>query len=274
MHLDDLLDSQLALPSIPRVIAVVLAELSREDPDLRRISHDVNTDPGLTARLLRLANSAQFQLSTRIGTVSEALAVLGLDQVRTLAMAAGVAGVFKRVPGMDMPQYWRYSLDVAKLARRLAREVRSNPATAFTAGLIHATGELVMHLGMPEQMHFLNDQAQPLSSRRARAERNLLGYSYAEVGGGFAKKWDFPEAIVDAIAHQLVPFDEGVYEPLAGIVHLAVWRVRAHIDRLDEGHMADAFPDTVALALGIDFDHVLTEEAVEWTTGTEAAGLI
>ena len=76
MHLDDLLDSQLALPSIPRVIARVLAELNRDEPDLRKISNDINTDPGLAARLLRLANSAQFQLTKRIGGVSEALAVL------------------------------------------------------------------------------------------------------------------------------------------------------------------------------------------------------
>ncbi len=273
MHLDDLLDSQLALPSIPRVIALVLSELNREEPDLRRISHDINTDPGLAARLLRLANSAQFQLTNRIGGVSEALAVLGLDQVRTLTMAAGVAGVFKKVPGMDMHQFWRYSLDVAKLSRKLAREIRGNPSNAFTAGLMHAAGELVMHLGMPEQMYFLNDQAKPLSPMRARAEHRLLGYNYADVGGGFARNWEFPQAIIDAIEHQLAPFAEAVYEPLAGIVHLAAWRARAREEGMGEGAMADSFPAEVALTLGIDIDHVLTQEAVEWTTGQEAAAM-
>ena len=273
MHLDDLLDSQLALPSIPRVIARVLAELNRDEPDLRRISNDINTDPGLAARLLRLANSAQFQMVHRIGSVSEALAVLGLDQVRSLTAAAGMTVAFKKVPGMEMHHFWRFSLDVAKLSRKLAHEARVNASTAFTAGLIHAAGELVMHLGMPEQMDWLNDQAPALSGRRAGAEHHLLGYCYADVGAGFAKAWEFPEAIVEAIQYQIIPFADDVYEPLAGIVHLAVWRTRAREESLSEAAMAVTFPDEVALALGIDIDQVLMREPFEWTTGQEAASM-
>jgi HD-like signal output (HDOD) protein len=271
MHLDDLLDSQQALPSIPRVIALVLSELNREEPDLRKISVDINTDPGLTARLLRLANSAQFQLPKKIGSVGEALAVLGLDQVRSLTMAAGMAGAFRKVPGMDMPQFWRYSLDVAKISRKLARLVRANHSTAFTAGLVHASGELVMHMGMPEQMHRLNDQAAALSSRRAAVEHHLLGYCYADVGAGFASNWEFPAPMVEAIKYQLIPFQDGVYEPLAGILHLSAWRARAQEEGFSEGALADSFPDEVALALGIDIDEVLAREPVEWTTRQEAA---
>ncbi len=273
MHLDDLLDSPLALPSIPRVVALVLSELNREEPDLRKISQEINTDPGLTARVLRLANSAQFQLSNKIASVSEALAVLGLHQVSTLTAAAGMSVAFKKVPGMDMHQFWHYSLDAAKISRKLARDARVNAAAAFTAGLIHATGELVMHLGMPEQMQWLNDKALPLTAQRHRAEHHLLGYHYADVGAGFALRWEFPKAIADAIAHQLAPFDAGNYEPLAGIVHLSAWRARARQENLSASAMAVSFPDEVALNLGIDIDDVLMQDTVEWTTGQEAADM-
>ena len=273
MHLEDLLDSQLALPSIPRVIALVLSELNRDEPDLRKISKEIGTDPALTACVLRLANSAQFQLVQKIGSVSEALALLGLDQVRTLTIAAGMAVAFKRVPGMDMPQFWRFSLDVAKLSRKLANSARVNAATAFTAGLIHATGELVMHLGMPEQMLWINEQALPLAAKRYRAEQRLLGYCFADVGAGLAQAWEFPVPIVEAIKHQLKPFEDGAYEPLAGIVHLAAWRVRAREEGLKPGALADTFPGEVALTLRIDIDDVLSETPVEWTTGQEAAAM-
>lgn len=274
MHLDDLLDSRLALPSIPRVVALVLSELHREEPDLRKIIQDINTDPGLTARVLRLANSAQFQLSHKIGSVSEALALLGLNQLGALAAAAGMAVAFRKVSGMDMKQFWHYSLDAAKLSRKLARDIRANSATAFTAGLIHATGELVMHLGMPEQMHWLNDQALPLSSQRHKVEKLLLGYSYAEVGAGFARSWGFPEEIVAAIEHQLAPLAPAYCEPLGGIVHLAAWRARARQAGLDSGAMADSFPDELALALNIDIDDVLVQQPIDWTTGQEAASMV
>lgn len=273
MHLDDLLDSQVALPSIPRAVAMVLSELNRDEPDLRSISQHINTDPGLTARLLGLANSAQFNFSRKIGSVSDALAILGLEQVRALTAAAAMAGVFKSVPGMQMPQFWRYSLDVAKLSRKLARLTRSNASVAFTAGLIHGAGELVMHLGMPEQMLWLNAQATPLSNRRAKAEQHLLGYCYAEVGAGFAKSWQFPSAIVDAIRYQAAPFHNDVYEPLAGLVHLSAWRARAREEGVSEGDLADTFPDEVALTLGIDIDEVLQKEPVDWTTAQESAAM-
>lgn len=274
MHLEDLLASPIALPSIPRVIAMVLSELNREEPDLRIISQHINIDVGLTARLLRLANSAQFNLTNQIGSVSDALAVLGLDQVRSLTMAAAMAGAFKNVPGMEMLQFWRYSLDVAKLSRKLARAARANHSVAFTAGLVHAAGELVMHLGMPDQMRWLNQQAEPLSMLRAKAEQHLLGYCYADVGAGFARSWQFPSAIVDAIQYQCTPFENDVYEPLAGVVHLSAWRARAREEGLNQGELVDTFPDEVALALGMDVDEVLQQEPVDWTTRQESEALM
>ena len=273
MHLDDLLDSQVALPAIPRNIAMVLSELNRDEPDLRKVSQLINTDIGLTTRLLGLANSAQFQLANQIGSVSDALAVLGLDQVRSLTAAAAMAGAFKHVRGLDVQQFWRYSLDVAKLSRKLARLGVANASIAFTAGLVHAAGELVMHLGMPDQMRWLNERVEPLDIKRAQAERHLLGYCYAEVGAGFAKSWGFPLPIVDAIAHQFAPFENEVYEPIAGVVHLSAWRARAREAELKPGELADRFPDGVALALGIDIDEVLQQEPIDWTTAQESAAM-
>ena len=266
MKLEELLASSGHLPSIPKVIALLLNELGQEEPDLRKITQMINTDPVLTTRLLRLANSAQFQLAHKISSVSEALALLGLRQVHSLATAAAVAGAFKGVQGMDMNAFWRYSLNVAKLSRSLAGKVRQNQAAAFTAGLIHATGELVMRLALPAEMTAMDAATSPLGLKRASAERKLLGYSFAQVGAGFAREWQFPLPIVEALEHQDAPFDNDACEPLAGLLHLAVWRARAHEDRLDEQHLIDHFPDRVALALELDRDMVFGEDPVEWST--------
>ena len=273
MLLQDLLDSEVALPSVPVTVVQVLGELGREEPDLRVISAAISPDIGLTTRLLCLANSSYFNLRSRIGSVSEALAVLGLDQVQQLTTAAAVAGAFKAVPGMDLQAFWRYSLDVAKLSRKLARSIRANPSLAFTAGLLHCVGELVMHLGMPDQMRWLNERIEPLDLRRAVAEEHLLGYNYAQAGAGFAGMWDFPQSIVDAIGHHCAPFADEVYEPLAGLVHLCVWRARAQEAGLRNGALADSFPDDVAVLLGIDVDEVLQQDPIDWTPPQEARQL-
>jgi len=274
MDLHTLLASPVALPSIPKIIALLLNELDQDEPDLRKVSQLINTDPVLTSRLLQLANSAQFQLSSKIGSVSEALALMGLIQVRDMATAAAVAGAFRSIPGVDLPQFWRYSLDVAKLSRSLAGMVRQNQQAAFTAGLVHAIGELVMHLGMPEAMATLDARITPLSPKRAKAELDRLGFGYAQVGAYFAKSWQFPQRIVDALEHQYAPFDNGVYEPLAGVLHLAAWRARAKVADYDQGELADNFPDVVALALELDIDMVLQQNPIEWTSPQEAGAFV
>ena len=274
MTLQELLASKRALPNIPKVIALLVNELDRAEPDLKKITHLINTDPVLTTRMLRLANSAQFQLSNRISCVSSALALLGLGQVRSLVTAAAVAGAFTAISGIDMNQFWRYSLNVAKLARILAGLVRQNQPAAFTAGLIHATGTLVMHLGLPKEMASLNQQVPPLGLKRAAAERRLLGYSYADVGAGFARSWYFPQPIVDALEHQYEPFENDVYEPMAGVLHLAAWRARAGEANFDEQELIDNFPDVVALALGLDIDMALQQVPIDWTSKAEVADLV
>jgi HD-like signal output (HDOD) protein len=274
LTLEELLASNEALPSIPKVIALLLNELDQEEPDLRKISQLINTDPILATRLLRLANSAQFQFANKISSVSEALALMGLDQVRTLATAAAVAGAFTAIPGIDMNQFWRYSLNTAKLARTLAGMVRQNQPAAFTAGLIHATGELVMHLGLPKELGVLNQKLPPLALKRASAERKLLGYCFADVGAGFARNWQFPQPIVDALEHQNAPFENEVYEPMAGILHLSAWRARAKEANYSEQDLIDSFPDVVALALGIDIDMALQQEPINWTSKAEVAVLV
>src|SRR3990167_1276140 len=94
MELSALLSSQIALPSIPKVVALLLSELDREEPDLRKITQLISTDPALTTRLLQTANASFFKLSGKINSVSEALAILGLSHIR--AMAAEAASVDRK----------------------------------------------------------------------------------------------------------------------------------------------------------------------------------
>nr|WP_315429676.1 HDOD domain-containing protein [uncultured Albidiferax sp.] len=274
MELKELLASEAALPSIPKSVALLLSELARPEPDLRKLGQLIGTDPVLTTRLLTLANSAMFQLSRKVSSIPEALAILGLNHLRSLAQAAALGLSFKAVPGINLQQFWRYSLNVAKVTRALAGMVRQNPATAFTAGLVHCVGELVMHIGMPQDMLALNQQLLPLDLRRARIEHKRLGFCYAEVGAGFARKWQFPDRIVDALQSQINPFHDEVYEPLAGLVHLATWRARANEIDMDENGLAVSYPGEVGLALGLDIDMVLQQDPIDWSAKTELGGFI
>ena len=264
MELHTLLSAQFVLPSIPQVIAVLLSELGRSEPDLNKISRLISTDLALTARLLQTANSAPFQLSGKINSVSEALAILALAHVKTMAQAAASRASFRAVPGINLQQFWAYSLTVAKLSRSLAGAVRLNQQAAFTCGLIHAVGELALHLGRPEEVRVLDAEVPPLDLRRASAEHGAFGYSYAQVGAGLARQWLFPRPIIDALEHQTAPFENDVYEPLAGVIRLATWRARASESGLSDKAMAVTFPGSVGDMLGLDIDMVLQQDSFDW----------
>ena len=274
MDLKALLSSQFVLPSIPKVVALLLSELERSTPDLRKINQLISTDPALTTRLLQLSNSGFFKLSGQVHSVSEALAIVGLAHVRTMAVAAASGASFKAVSGIHLQQFWVYSLNVARVSRSLAGLVRQNQQAAFTAGLIHAIGELAMHMFSSETVAPLALEAQPLDLRRARVETRAFGFCYAEVGAGYASQWHFPLTIVDALAHQVAPFVHDVYEPLAGVIHLASWRGRAREANMSDKALAVTFPGEVGEVLGLDIDMVLQQDPIDWLSQTPGRELL
>lgn len=274
MELNALLTLQFDLPSIPKVVALLLSELERDEPDLKKVTQLISTDPALTTRLLQLSNSDFYKLSGTINSVSESLAILGLSHVWVMAAAAASSASFRKIPGINLQQFWSYSLNVAKLSRSLAGVVRQNQQAAFTCGLIHAVGELAMHLGMPDEIAALDREVPALDLRRAKAEWLRFGYCYAQAGAGFARQWKFPQPIVDALEHQDQPFESTVYEPLAGVIHLASWRARAKEANLSDKDMAVTFPGSVGEVLGLDIDMVLQQDPIDWTAQTPGRRLI
>ncbi len=268
MNLKELLARQFTLPSIPKVVALLLSELDRHEVDLKTVNQLISTDPALTTRLLRLANSDFFKLSGKINSVSEALALLNLALVRTMAQEAANSASFQAVPGINLPRFWEYSLNVARVSRSLAGVVRQNQQAAFTCGLIHAFGELAMHLAMPQETTLLSEKYGALDLRRASAERHTFGFSYASVSAGFAQLWHFPQPMVDALEHQYAPFENNVYEPLAGVIHLAAWRARGKEANMNERALAVTFPGSVGVVLGLDIDMVLQQDPFDWAAHT------
>jgi HD-like signal output (HDOD) protein len=268
MKLSSVLEQPFTMPSIPKVVALLLAELDRREVNLRKVTHLIATDPALTSYLLQYANSEFAALRGTIHSVSEALALLKLSQVRAAVQHAAHAASIKAVPGMHLQSFWHYSINVARVSRSLAILVRLNQQAAFTCGLIHAIGEVALQVHCAEELVRCNAEIPWLDLRRADAEREILGFCYASVGAGFARRWNFPASMVDALEHQHTPFENDVYEPMAGVIHLAAWRARCQALKLDERVMAVTFPGGVGIALGLDIDMVLQEGPFDWAAYT------
>ena len=271
MELNALLGQPVALPSLPRTVALLMNELAQREPSLRRLNLLFGSDPVLAARLLELANAPAHQLTRQVAGISEALVLLGSAPLQTLVASATLGTAARAVQGIHLQQFWRYSLHTAKLARSLAGVVFQNPTAAYTAGLLHGLGELLIHLGNPQKAQSMNTLVPPLDMRRGKIEQRILGYSYSHVSAALAQRWLLPQVVVDALQYQAAPFDNTAYEPLAGVIHLAAWRARGREAGLSERELAVSFPGEIGLMLGLDIDMVLQQDPIDWTVRPDAA---
>jgi HD-like signal output (HDOD) protein len=264
MMLTDLLTHRFVVPSVPRVVALLLPELSGTQPNLRRINQLISTDPALSLRVLQAANASFFNLSGQIHSVAEGLSVLRLGQVQAMVNQALSQTSLTQFPGLPLATFWAASLDAARVARSLAGLLRLNQQAAYTCGLIHAVGELLMRTAMPEAVA-LDASCPPLRLRRLRIERANLKFGYTQVGAGLARQWHFPQIMVEALAHAHAPFDRDAYDPLAGVLQLAIWRATTRQARYSANSLAVSFPGAVAEVLGLDIDIVLQQDPVDWS---------
>jgi HD-like signal output (HDOD) protein len=251
MHLEKLFLQPRALPAIPRVMQELIASFQDEGVAVKHLADLISTDQVITANLLRMANSAYFEVPCTIATVTDAVTRLGFTNVRTLVISLGLTGSFQAIPGIDCARFWCYSLHTAVVARHLGKQIAIDPELVFTVGLMHAVGELVMHVAMPQTMRTMDNTVGLLDPRRMTALQNTFGYTHADVGAELARRWNFPPVFAQAIAGADNPLVQDDFSPLAALVHIAAWRARAEANRLSQQEMELYWPLELAAKIAL-----------------------
>lgn len=223
-----------ALPSLPEVVNHLMRSLGDERADVDTLAQHINSDPAIVARLLAAANSAASGLSTRIYSAKQAFLVLGADRVTSIVLASALSYRYDtRSSGFDTRLLWRHSLGVASCAQVLAEEIGIDPDLAFTGGLLHDIGQLLMFVASPlnyvQALELHHHQELSLIA----AERSLFGYDHAAAGGALAQCWKLPSDIVDAIAAHHEPDELG--SEIGNLIHVS--EVLSHA--LDLGEQPD-----------------------------------
>jgi len=252
MDLKSLIDQPGKLPTIPRVAQQLIASFSSEDVSVNDIASQLTADPALSAKLLRLANSAYFHVSRTIGTVESALQMLGFVMVRNLVLGNSVAAAFKNTKGIDLPQFWRYNLYTACAARWLAQRADVNGDMVFTLGLMHGIGQLQMHAVIPQDVALLDKQLNVLAAGRIELEKRNLGFHYLQVSAELARLWNFPQALIDALANVADPLSATEFSQAAALVHLGAWRARVDVLGLGVTEREAGYPEQVAKRVGLN----------------------
>jgi len=212
------------LVSLPDVYIRLKAVLDDPNSNLADVAEVVGNDPAMTARLLRIVNSAYFGLGTEIDTVSRAVGLLGTQEVHDLVLAASVAQSFEGMSNevMDMHQFWQRSVTCAITGRELAALCNVlDGERLFVAGLLRDIGHLYIYQLAAQKAQQAIELAKVQGAPLYKAERALLGIDYARVGADLMRQWQLPQSLWEPTQCHIEPATSEEYGLFTCLVHIA-----------------------------------------------------
>ena len=223
------------MPAFPVSVQRVIEMTSDLHCDPRELIQVLEHDPVLTIKILKIANSAYFGVMSQISSIRHAVAYLGLNTVKHIAVTVASVGVMPRTnaAGIRMERFLSHSLSVAVLAKSLAIQCSASPAhvqSCFVAGLLHDIGQVVWAQSRPEEYAQVVQHKASTGLSTAEAETEILGSTHAQLGGMLARKWQFSEALIESIQHH----HEAATDPSSGILRDCLYVANITADQLHE----------------------------------------
>ncbi|MBL0732315.1 MAG: zinc-ribbon domain-containing protein [Desulfosarcina sp.] len=212
------------LPPMPQVISEVRTIMSDPRSGFKDIAKVIEKDQAIAARVLQIANSAYYGMSGMVSSIHQASVVLGhkaLNEILTVVGASALLG--KKLKGYNIGSeaLWRHSIAVAIGAKTIA--AKKHPAIeneAFSAGLIHDSGKLVLDEYLFEKKKIFENKLTENKNNLIKAEKNTLGFDHAEIASALCKKWSIPDDQNVAIRFHHCP-SESPGNRMAYILHIA-----------------------------------------------------
>lgn len=211
-------------PSMPAAGSRLLSLLEEQEVSIGEVEDILRYDPGLTANVLKLANSAYFGIPSRIGSVKQAIILLGTNRLIQLVTASCVGAVMKKaVPGYNIPpgDLWRHSIAVSIAAEALVKDKKNvDSEDFFTPALLHDVGKLILG-------NFVNEDLTAIESITCKgipfviAENMILGTDHTEIGAKILSRWSFPEDVVHAVQYHHDPEAAETSSMKIDVVHLS-----------------------------------------------------
>ena len=204
--INDIAAGKVELPTIPRVVQQLITALRDPDVDTRKIGAALSQDPVLTAKVLRLANSAFFGGQRSMASIDAAVALIGTQALNRLIVACGVSSSFKEIPGIDLRVFWRDSLIAAIAANKLAPRLQADAEEAYTCGLLHGTGHLILCQTYPDIANAMFSGFDVLRGNElAAVEQDSFGIDHPAVGALWVESLGFPQGVADTIKKSTQP---------------------------------------------------------------------
>lgn len=220
----DLLTGYTEVSSVAMIYDRLNEAINNPGASMSDIGEIIREDVGLTARLLRLVNSAFYGFPQKVETISKALVVVGLQQIRDLALATSVVNSFSGIPEslINMEMFWHHSIACGVAAKILATYRRETNVERFlVAGIVHDIGRLIISLKIPDEAREALVRSKSDGELLRDAEEGVIGFDHAQVGCALLESWNLPLSLQEVAAYHHSPSAAERYLLEAAIVHTA-----------------------------------------------------
>jgi len=208
------------LPTMSEVAQQLIRTLNDDEVSVTEVRDIIAKDPALTAKLLRLANSAQFGLPRGVHSLDDAIHMVGMAKVRTLSVGACMSESFPDLPGLNGTEFWRSSMASAGYSQWLAQALNMDNQQAWLTGMMLRLGELLIGQVNPQALAEI-EQLPHLPGGRWEREKRLIGFSEGQITAELARRWNFPIQMVQALERSFDPLVEQAFSRLGAVVNLA-----------------------------------------------------
>jgi len=198
--LTDLVDEVTTLPALPPVVTRVLSLVNDPRTQSKAVAELIVREPVLGARVLKLANSAYYGLPQKISNINRAIVVIGFSTLRTVVLSASMMGGFRvgAATGFNRAKFWKHSIVCSTVGRELAKRTNGDPELAFSVGLLHDIGKLIIDFYAPLDMEKILRKAERESLPFVQAE-TMADIKHAEIGAELAGEWELEPDLQEAI---------------------------------------------------------------------------
>lgn len=193
------------MPPFPQVVQRAMQALADPDYEVSGLVDILKVDQAVTANILKLCNSAFFGLPRKVASLKEAVVYLGANQLRQLLLSGAASKIYEKPNegyALFADELWRHALATAVMAQVLRRHLRFkiDDNLVFTAGLLHDVGKVVLSAFVIDKYRAIESLVESGNCSFQEAEKDVLGFDHAQIGGKIAEKWEFPPEIITAIA--------------------------------------------------------------------------
>ncbi|MBM2816647.1 MAG: metal dependent phosphohydrolase [Ignavibacteria bacterium] len=198
------------LVSLPNVAMHLLNMLKKEDIDVREISRIIQSDPALTMKLLRVANSPLYAQQKQVTSIHQAIMMMGFSRLTNIVLGISIFSRFwfgsKKGASELMERFWLHSSTTGTISKSIANKLRTNfKEREFIGGLLHKIGKLAMIQYDVNKYLKVAMAVQKFNVSDILAEKKIFGVSHVEVGERLAQSWKLPEELVTIITSYIKP---------------------------------------------------------------------